>query len=115
MSDADPLPEEAREYAQAIVAYQDHPVVRDHFHQITLFHLPLPDGGAVPFFVLEFRDQGYAVLVWNDGQGHWGVGDWQPLPGGDAPLHVSIEYFHSRPAAPSFVAALQQLVQSKPA
>jgi hypothetical protein len=111
----DEMPDEAREYAAAIMAYQDHPVVRDYFHQITLCHLPMPDGGVLPFFVLEFRDRADAVLVWNDGQGNWGVGAWQRLPSDSATVAADMDYFQGRPAAPSFAHALQQLIESKPA
>lgn len=113
-NDQSAMPDEAQEYAQAIVAFQDHPVVREYFHQITLCQLPLPDGGVMPFFVLEFRTARAAVLVWNDGQGNWGVGDWQPLAVADAPFAVDIAYFQDRPAAPSFAAALEQLRMSSP-
>jgi hypothetical protein len=110
----DDMPEEARDYAAAIMAYQDHPVVRDHFHQISLCHLPMPGGGVLPFFVLEFRDGTNAVFVWSDGHGNWGVGDWQRLPSADATMQADIDYFQGRPAAPSFAKALQQLLESKP-
>jgi hypothetical protein len=54
------------------------------------------------------------VLVWNDGKGNWGVGDWQRLSRSDAVIQADVDYFQGRPATPSFVAALQQLLQSKP-
>jgi hypothetical protein len=110
----DEMPEEAREYAAALMAYQDHPVVRDHFHQITLCHLPMPDGGVLPFFVLEFRDGAHGVLVWNDGHGNWGVGGWQRLAEPDATIQADMDYFQGRPAAASFALVLQQLLDSKP-
>jgi hypothetical protein len=110
----DLMPEEARAYAEAIVAYRDHPVVRDHFYQIRLCQLPLPDGGVVPFFVLEFRDAGHAIFVWSDGRGNWSVGDWRPLLPPDTPLHADLAYFHGRPGASSFGTALQQVLRTRP-
>jgi hypothetical protein len=111
---ADELPDEAREYAQAILAFQDHPAVKQYFHQITLCQLPLPDGGTLSFFVLEFRDGLDAVLVWSDGQGNWAAGDWQRLPSPDGAVRADVSYFQGRPAARSFAGALQQLLASRP-
>jgi hypothetical protein len=108
------MPEEACEYAEAIVAYRDHPVIRQYFHQITLCQLPLPDGGAMPFFVLEFRAGNDVAFVWDDGRGNWGVGDWQPLGNPAAAPPLDIDFFQGRPAAPSFAAALEHLRQSRP-
>jgi hypothetical protein len=110
---ADQMPEEARAYAEAVMAYQDHPIVQEHFHQITLCQLPLPDGGAMPFFVMEFRAQNAAVLVWEDGHGNWGVGDWQELASSDAVLQVDLAYFQGS-AALSFAAALEHLRETRP-
>lgn len=112
------VPEEARMYMAALQPHEDHPFVRQHFHQVTRLSLALPGGGQADFFALEFRVGQEAALIWADGQGSWGAGQWLPLSHSDAditcpPSPLSLEYFQRAQAQPSVLAAIDQLAASK--
>jgi Transposase DDE domain len=49
------VPEEARMYMAALQPHQDHPFVRQHFHQVTWLSFVVPGHGQADFFALEFR------------------------------------------------------------
>lgn len=110
----EPVCDEARLYLAALDAQRDHPLVRDHFLQVTRFTWFVATQGTVEFYALEFRVGSAAALVWNDGQGHWGAGDWLPLADAEAdlvspPTPLSLRYFEGRKAHRTFAAALRQL------
>jgi hypothetical protein len=112
------VPEEARQYLAAIQQYRDHPFVQRHFFQVTWISLVVPGHGQVSFFALEFRAGRDAALVWQDEQGHWGVGDWLRLSHPDAditspPSPLSLAYFQGAPAHPSLGGAMESLAASR--
>lgn len=114
----DGVPEEARQYMAAVLGEQEHPLVRDHFHQVTWLSLPLPDHQPIAFFALEFRSGMCAALIWQDGQGNWGAGAWLPLPHADADITcrsgLSLNYFQGVQAHESMSGALEQLAAAMP-
>jgi hypothetical protein len=114
------IPEEARQYMAALQQHQDHPFVQRHFFQVTWLSLIVPNHGQVDFFVLEFRVGQQSALIWQDGQGNWGAGQWLRLSHPDAditclPSSLSLQYFQGSKANPSLAAALDLLAASKPA
>lgn len=112
------IPEEARQYILAIQSHEAHPLVRQHFHQVTWLTLTVPGQGNVNFFALEFRIGRSAALVWEDGQGNWGAGRWVSLSHENAditcpPSPLSLAYFQNAQANPSLEAALDLLTASE--
>lgn len=113
------VPEEARQYLAVIRAHQDHPFIKQYFHQVTWLNWVVPNHGQVSFFALEFRDGLFSALSWQDGEGNWGAGWWVRLAHPDAditcsPSPVSIQYFQGNKALPSFAAVLDQLAATRP-
>ena len=116
----DQVPEEARMYMSALQPHQDHPFVRQHFHQVTWLSFVVPHHGQTDFFALEFRVFRESALIWADGHGNWGVGRWLPLSHPDAditcpPSPLSLQYFQGAQARPSLIAAIELLAASKQA
>lgn len=114
----DQMPEEARQYMDAIQSYLDHPFVAEHFFQVTW--LTLKAGGQeVDFFALEFHVGRHAALIWHDGEGNWGAGPWLRLAHPDAditcpPTSFSLDYFQHARANPSLGIAINLLVATQP-
>jgi hypothetical protein len=113
------VPEEARQYLDAIQAQQEHPFVKQCFFQVTWLALLVPNHGQVEFFALEFRDGQHAALIWNDGRGNWGTGKWLRLAHADAditcpPSPVSLEYFQGAQAHAAVTGALDLLAATRP-
>ena len=114
------VPEEARQYMAALQTYRDHPFVRQRFHQITQLSFFIPGHGQVEFFALEFRIGLESALIWQDGEGNWGAGQWLSLSHSDAdvtcpPSQLSLQYFQGAQASASLGAALDLLAASKDA
>ena len=107
-------------YLAALQPQQDHPFVRQRFHQVTWLSFIVPGHGQVDFFALEFRVGGEAAMIWADGHGNWGAGRWLPLSHPDAditcpPSPLSLQYFQGAQANSSLEAALEFLAASVPA
>jgi hypothetical protein len=103
----DDAADELREYQRAIESHQDHPVVKQWFHQITPCRLVVPGGGAASFLMIEFRDGRLGAMVWADGTGNWGTGGWRPLSRG-VPA-IDIGYMQGAPAARTFAEVLEMV------
>lgn len=83
-----------------------------------LFVVFSPNYERVDFFALEFRVGQKAALIWADGQGNWGAGQWLPLshPNADItcpPSPLSLQYFQGAEANASLIAAVERLAASK--
>jgi hypothetical protein len=112
------VPEEARMYLAALRPHHEHPFVRQHFHQVTWLSFTVPGHGQIDFFALEFHVGREAALIWADGRGNWGAGQWLPLSHADAdvtcpPSPLSLQYFQGAPADPSLGAAVERLAASR--
>jgi hypothetical protein len=108
----DPAWSELSTYRRAIEAHQDHPVVRQWFHQITPCQLEIPGQGSAAFLMIEFRDQDLGAMVWGDGEGNWGTGGWRPLTS-DGMIAINMEYLQGAPAARNFSEVLNMLALQK--
>ena len=114
------VPEEVRQYMAALSQHQNQPFVQRHFFQVTWLSLAGPKHGQADFFALEFRAGQNAALIWQDGQGNWGAGQWLRLPHADAditcpPSPLSLLYFQGAQINRSLGGALELLAASKPA
>jgi len=104
--------DEARVYLAALESQKGHPLVASHFYQVTHFTWHLATQGKVEFYALEFRVGPRAAMVWNDGEGHWGAGDWLTLPDGpdaDVVTRLTLQYFENRKGYRTFLGALKRL------
>lgn len=111
------VPEEAQMYMAALQPHQDHPFVRQHFYQVTWLSFIVPGHGQAEFFALEFRSGQESALIWTDGAGNWGAGQWIQLSHPDAditcpPSPLSLQYFQGAQASPSLGAAIDLLAAS---
>ena len=112
----DQVPEPVRLYMAELRPHFGSAFVQRHFRQITCLSFVAPDQPPADFFALEFRVGQEAALIWTDGQGRWGAGQWLTLAHPDAdlttpPSQLSLQYFESAPPLPSLGAAIEMLTE----
>jgi hypothetical protein len=117
--DPSSVPDEARRMLALIETHKDHPLIKNHFFQITIITMIVPGGGPATMFLPDCRDGLYAALFWDDAEGNWGSGGWIPVAheGADVtcpPSAFSIDYMQNNPAFPTAAAVMDHLYRTRP-